>query len=88
MSQFVEEIKRSFSHYQYIRRAASPQHLYLFGGGAMIRGLETYLSTELNQEASVWQLPAENRDESSVDGQADCLLASALGLSALAWEAT
>ena len=88
MSQFVEEIKRSFSHYQYIRRSPSPQYLYLFGGGAMVSGLDTHLSTQLNLDARIWQLAAEHHGEPSKDGLADCLLASALGLSALAWEAT
>ena len=87
MSQFVEELKRSFSHYQYVRRSPNPQQLYLFGGGAMIEGLDTHLSAELNVEARIWQLPQQNASGNSTERRADCLLASAIGLSALAWEA-
>ena len=88
LGQLVEEIKRSFSHFQYIRRCSAPQQLYLFGGGAMIDGLETYLSEQLEVEAQRWQLPLLAGNQPTVDRHADCLLASAIGLSALAWEAS
>ncbi len=86
LNQLVEEIGRSFSHFQYARRSSAPQSLYLFGGGAMIHELETTLATRLEIEASIWQLPNLNTSPSSGDRRDDCLFASAIGLSALAWE--
>lgn len=88
LSQLVEEIKRSFSHFQYVRRSPGPQHLTLFGGGAMINELETHLSTQLDIKAQIWQLPTQGIDLAPSDRRADCLLASAIALSALAWEAS
>ncbi len=88
LNRLVEEIKRSFSHYQYVRRAPGPQLLYLFGGGAMIKDLETHLSAHLDIEARNWQLPSQINDPVTSDRRADCLLAPAIALSALAWEAS
>ena len=88
LGRLIEEIKRSFSHYQYVRRSSAPKQLYLFGGGAMIDGIENYLSKQLEVEAQRWQLPPLAGNQSSADRRADCLLASAIGLSALAWESS
>ena len=88
ISHVVQEIKRSFSHYQYLRREARSERLYLLGGGAMVKGLESFLSTQLEIEARKWQSPAEGSSRTTNDPSADCLLASAIALSALAWEAS
>ncbi|NOZ41150.1 MAG: pilus assembly protein PilM [Planctomycetes bacterium] len=88
LKQLTEEIKRSFSHYQYVRRTHGPQHLYLFGGGGMIKNLRSHLSTRLDLETHLWQLPSSSQSLVSCDLRADCLLAQAIALSALAWEAS
>ncbi len=86
LNQLVEEIKRSFSHFQYVRRSSGPQHLTLFGGGAMMNELETHLSAQLDIKTQTWQLPTQGMDLAPSDRRADCLFASAIALSALAWE--
>ena len=87
MNQLVEEIKRSFSHFQYLRRTSRPQCLYLFGGGAMISQVEERLAERLEIETRRWQLPSTGTDRESMEIDNDCLLAPAIALSALAWEA-
>lgn len=85
MHQVVEEIQRTLSHFKFLRRTSAPQQLYLFGGGAMIRDLDTYLSQRLEITAQNWLLPS-SKNQCSLDHRPDCLLASAISLSALAWE--
>lgn len=88
ISQLVEEIKRSFSHFQYLRRSNSPQFLCLQGGGGMIKQLDTHLASCLDIEVKNWQLPPGSTEQDSADPRSHCLLAPAIALSALAWEAS
>jgi len=88
LGHLVEEMKRSCSHYQGVRRGAGPQQLYLLGGGAMIGELGPYLTTQLNLEARPWQLPTPGASATGSDTRENCLLAPAIALSALAWEAS
>lgn len=88
LTTLVDEIQRSCSHFQYLRRTSSPELLYLLGGGAMIRGLDKLLSHRLELIAKNWQLPDGDRPRSEHEKQSDCLLANAISLSALAWEAS
>ena len=44
LHQVIDELLKSFSHFKFLRRTSAPQHLVLFGGGAMIRDLGVYLS--------------------------------------------
>lgn len=82
----ISELKRSFSHIQYVRRTASPKFLYLLGGGAMIKNLDSVLSTQLGIKAANWHLPGEHPSNGGVEYRAECLFATAIALSTLAWE--
>ncbi len=86
LTTLVQELERSFSHFQYLRRLPKPKHLYLLGGGAMIKGLDAELSSRLKIKTRNWQLPSHDAGRQSVESRAECLLASAIALSALAWE--
>ncbi len=95
MNQLAEELRRSFSHFQYVRRMPAPETLYLFGGGAMIENLDNHLSSALSTdshrlEARTWQLPGPSSSSSprKDDARDDCLFAAAIALSAIAWEAS
>ncbi len=87
LANLVQELERSVAHFQYVRRLPKPKHLYLLGGGAMINGLDAELTSRLNMKTRNWQLPSRNDQEQSVESRAECLLATAIALSALAWEA-
>lgn len=86
LAALIEELERSFSHFQYARRMPRPKQLYLLGGGAMIRNLDKELSTRLKLDAQNWQLPTATGEKNSEASRIESLLASAIALSALAWE--
>ncbi|MEM8945438.1 MAG: pilus assembly protein PilM [Planctomycetota bacterium] len=86
ISSLEAELKRSFSHFQFLRRAQAPSHLYLMGGGAMISGLDQHLAKRLELDARNWRLPNIDNRNLPIDERADCLFATAIALSALAWE--
>lgn len=82
----VDEISRTVSHCQYLRRMERPARLYVMGGGGLIRGIEEYLSSQTNLETHVWRLPPVGGELASEDPRTDCIFGPAVALSALAWE--
>ena len=86
LHRLVEEIKRSFSHYQYLRRTSAPKVLYLLGGGATINQLDQRLSEQLGLKAHTWRLQPGGQELDTADPGLEALLAPAIALSALAWE--
>jgi Tfp pilus assembly PilM family ATPase len=87
LSRLAEEIRRTLGFWQGVTRGHAPRFIYLFGGGGTIAGVGERLSKLLGLAVEVWRLPPE-----AADGDGDvfpaCLLGAAVGLSALAWEAT
>jgi hypothetical protein len=53
----------------------------------MIKQLAAELSLQLEIDVQKWQLPADDAESEPRDASGDCLLAPAIALSALAWEA-
>ncbi len=86
MQNLVEEIQRTFAHLQGQRRTVSPQSVYLFGGGATIRGLAEYLTQQAGLVHRVWSMDANNPKSNPQTSIPSCLLGPAIALSALAWE--
>ena len=83
-----EEIARTILHLQGQRRTIVPQGVYLFGGGATIKGLSEHLTEKLELEHRVWQFEGSDEAETSLGGLQTCLFGPAVALSALAWEKT
>jgi hypothetical protein len=88
LEQLRGELARTISHLQSQRRSIVPQGVYLFGGGATMRGLAEHLTEKLELEHRVWQFGGSDATESRLDGVPTCLLGPAVALSALAWEKT
>jgi Tfp pilus assembly PilM family ATPase len=86
LQQLRREIARTIAHLQGQRRTIVPQGVYLFGGGATMRGLAGYLTEKLELEHRVWQFGGSDATESHLNGVQTCLLGPAVALSALAWE--
>jgi type IV pilus assembly protein PilM len=86
LEQLHRELARTITHLQGQRRSIVPQGVYLFGGGATIRGLAEHLTEKLDLEHRVWQFGGSDANGSHVDGLQTCLLGPAVALSALAWE--
>jgi Tfp pilus assembly PilM family ATPase len=87
VARLVQEIQRTLGYWRGCTRGQSPQSVCLFGGGATLTGVERRLSGALGVPVEVWSLPMESRDEHA-EAPAPCLLGAAIGLSALAWEAS
>lgn len=81
-----QEISRTIAHLQGLRRTIVPQGVYLFGGGATMKGLAEYLTEKLNLEHRVWQFDKLHSANSTGNGQHSCMFGPAIALSALAWE--
>jgi Tfp pilus assembly PilM family ATPase len=87
LSRMAQEIRRTLGYWQGVTRGQAPTFIYLFGGGGALAGVDERLSALVGVTIQTWQLTAE-----PVPGADDlppaCLLGAAVGLSALAWEAT
>ncbi len=81
-----QELARTISHLQGRRRTIVPQGVYLFGGGATIRGLSEHLTEKLDLEHRVWQFDGFDSAETLQSSLHTCMFGPAVALSALAWE--
>ena len=84
IEQLNNEYRRTVSHLQGQRRLG-PNKVYLFGGGATIRGIAPRLARLWKTETVVWQLGNESSEPDGRQDPPDCLLGSAVALSALGW---
>ena len=80
------EIRRTLGYWQSQSQGLKPETIYLFGGGASLRGVEERLSPLVELPVRVWNLPPENAADAERLPPAH-LLGPALAASALAWEA-
>jgi Tfp pilus assembly PilM family ATPase len=86
LEQLHQELARTILHLQGQRRSIVPEGVYLFGGGATMRGLAEHLTEKLELEHRVWNFGESEPTQSSINGLQTCLFGPAVALSALAWE--
>ncbi len=86
VSRLEEQLDRTLAHLKFQRKPIVPECIYLFGGGATIRGLDRRLAQRLSMEVQVWQMDQGVNVEASSNPAADCLFGPAVALSSLAWE--
>jgi Tfp pilus assembly PilM family ATPase len=86
LDKLQQELARTISHLRGQRRTIVPQGVYLFGGGATLKGLAEYLTEKLELEHRVWQFGGSNSAETPPDNLHTCMFGPAVALSALAWE--
>ena len=85
LARLESELQRTIDHLKAQRRTIVPQGVYLFGGGATVRGIAERLSESLERPHRVWDFG--NRQSADNSNQPHtCLLGPAVALSALAWE--
>ncbi len=82
----AKEIKRSLDHLGGKLRTKPPRRCLVMGAGGSVAGLPQELGKLIGIPTEAWTASGLERDEST-DGIPDCLLAQAIALSALAWEA-
>ena len=83
LDRLVAELDRTLSYLKQQRSLLIPRHLWLAGGGAMIAGVERYLTERINISVRAWRLSGSSRGPAE---DLQPLLASAAALSALAWD--
>lgn len=76
LEHIASEIKRTFTYYAGEFKGAEPSRIYLIGGGARLKNLDTFLSKELNVSVKYFDLPGEIRNET---GENNEVLSSYLG---------
>lgn len=67
LEQLSQEIERTLSYIKQEYPSRIPNSLILFGGGAMIPGVTNLLQHKTRLTSSLWQLPASNRTNASID---------------------
>lgn len=82
LEQLCSELTKTLAYVR-SRRGGAVDHVYLFGGGGMIRGVDAEIARRTGAAIQVWKL----RQQDGSGAQPDCLVAQAMALSALAWEA-
>jgi Tfp pilus assembly PilM family ATPase len=88
MSQLVSELERTLVYLRMHRQKLLPQHMWLFGGGAVVNGIAPWLRQRANLDVHYWDL-GESSFSSPTAGQSPvAMLGPAIALSALAWEVT
>lgn len=87
MTPVVQEIKRSLEHLGGKLRTKPPGRCFVMGAGGAVPELPTTLGEAIGVPSQPWTATALSRDD-SLASTPDCLLAQAIALSALAWEAT
>ncbi len=76
------ELARTLEHLRFQRKSLAPRKVYLFGGGGALRQ-ERQLSEKADCLLEPWKLPHDETTRVAPD----CMLASAIALSGLPWEA-
>ena len=85
LREMSDELERTLSFVGLQHRGLQVGRLLLCGGGATVRNVGEWLSRRLKLNVAPWQLPGESAEPSTASGIPSALLATALGLSALAW---
>ncbi len=87
LNRLTVELRRTLDYWRGVTRGQLPEQIFIFGGGGTLTGIGDRLSQQLGVRVAPWQLPAEDPAHSAHLPPA-CLLGAAVGLSAVAWEAS
>lgn len=81
----IHEMEKTTDYLRFHRTDVIPDKLYLLGGGAAIRNIDTYLDARIKLPVALWLLPVGSARVMSGSRAPLPMLASAIALSALAW---
>lgn len=82
----ADELRRTFEHLGGKLKSKPPETTYLLGAAGTVHGLPELIGEQLQQPFHAWTAAGLERP-ARVGETPDCLLAQAIALSALAWEA-
>lgn len=83
----VEQIRRTLRFLELQRRQLRPSSIWLMGGGASVRNIDSYLTAELGIPVHVWNVPCEPPAADIVRVGQAAIFGGAFALSALRWRA-
>lgn len=82
----MDELRRTLEHLGGKLKSRGPERTYMMGVAGTVAGLPELLGEAIQQPVEAWTAAGVDRGPASGDAP-DCLLAQAIALSALAWEA-
>jgi Tfp pilus assembly PilM family ATPase len=84
LAHVVDELNKTFQFLALQAAHWSPARIWMFGGGAMIRGVAEFFTQKTGLPTKTWRLSGA---EATVLADSDPLFGASAGLSVLAWEA-
>ena len=87
LDELVRQISRTLQFTEMQRRHLQPAGIWLMGGGASLKNIESYLSHALSLPVHVVTLAPESEPIACAVGNRSAVFANAAALSALAWRA-
>ncbi len=86
INQLVAELERTLVYLKSHRAKLMPAQMWLFGGGAAVRGMNSLIEQRINMEVRCWDL-GDDLFRSDTAGESPvAMLGPAIALSTLAWE--
>ena len=83
LSRLIDELNKTLSYFQQQRRDLIPSDGWLLGGGATIRNVAPWLSTQIDIPFNVWRLATRLDGTDWASDAATAMLGPAAALSAL-----
>ena len=87
-AELTDQLKKTFSYLKSQRPSLIPKKIWLFGGGATINNVTSVLERQLEMSVEPWRLSRDQFVDRQKREPPLPLLATAMALSALAWETT
>lgn len=87
LDELVRQISRTLQFTEMQRRHLQPAGIWLMGGGALLKNVESFLSHALSLPVHVVRLAPESKTIACAAGNRSAVFAGAAALSALAWRA-
>jgi Tfp pilus assembly PilM family ATPase len=86
MEELVCQLRRTLQFTEAQRRHLQPASVWLLGGGASMRNVDSFLTEQLHMPVHSWTMPHEGDAIACAAGQRAAVFGNALALSAAAWE--
>jgi type IV pilus assembly protein PilM len=87
MEELIRQLRRTLQFTEAQRRHLQPASVWLLGGGASMRNVDSFLTGQLGIPVHPWSLPHEGDEIACAAGQRAAVFGNALALSAAAWGA-
>lgn len=87
LEDLVHQVSRTLHYMGTQRRHLQPTAIWLMGGGASMRNIDSYLTHSLQMQVQIWRVSTAEEPIPCAVGRRAALFGNAVALSALAWSA-